>query len=207
MAPPAPPVCGWRPLDRLATALDRVTGAMNAVGTVWILALMLLISADVIGRAAFAHPIAGVPEMVSLAILGIVFLQLANTLGVGRLKRRFRCQLAQIPNRQLRGHQRRAIDLRSKQAAIVVDCQIGDPFSPECVKAGTGRQSRFKPACAVTARPITIDKIKAKVAPTIDRRLLTNPGILPFEFRRHRHVACTGLPDFVTGACRLIAHG
>lgn len=78
---------GWRPLDRAATLLDRATSAMNAVGTVWILALMLLINADVIGRGLFANPINGVPEMVALSILGIVFLQLANTLSVGRLTR------------------------------------------------------------------------------------------------------------------------
>ena len=35
----------------------------------------------------FANPINGVPEMVALSILGIVFLQLANTLSVGRLTR------------------------------------------------------------------------------------------------------------------------
>jgi len=87
MAPQAPLRSGWRPLDRAATFFDRLTGAMNAVGTVWILALMILISADVVGRGAFGRPINGVPEMVSLSILGIVFLQLANTLSVGRLTR------------------------------------------------------------------------------------------------------------------------
>ncbi len=79
--------CGWRPLDGAARLLDAATSAMNAVGTAWILALMLLINADVVGRGAFGNPINGVPEMVSLSILGIVFLQLANTLSVGRLTR------------------------------------------------------------------------------------------------------------------------
>lgn len=87
MAQPDRLASGWRPLDGAARLLDAVTSAMNAVGTAWILALMLLINADVIGRGAFANPINGVPEMVSLSILGIVFLQLANTLSVGRLTR------------------------------------------------------------------------------------------------------------------------
>ncbi|MEM7445130.1 MAG: TRAP transporter small permease [Pseudomonadota bacterium] len=78
---------GWRPFDRVAGWIDRVTSLMNAIGTVWILALMVLISADVAGRGLFGNPISGVPEMVSLSILGIVFLQLANTLRAGRLTR------------------------------------------------------------------------------------------------------------------------
>lgn len=87
MSVPDPLTCGWRPLDRAAILLDRSASAMNAVGTVWILALMVLINADVIGRGAFDRPIIGVPKMVSLSILGIVFLQLANTLSAGWLTR------------------------------------------------------------------------------------------------------------------------
>lgn len=62
-------------------------GVMNAVGTVWILALMLLINADIFGRGAFNAPIAGVPELVSFSIVGIVFLQLAHTLRAGSMTR------------------------------------------------------------------------------------------------------------------------
>lgn len=57
------------------------------MGTIWILALMVLICADVAGRFFFNKPIAGVPEMVSLSIVGIVFLQLASTLRAGRMTR------------------------------------------------------------------------------------------------------------------------
>jgi len=78
---------GWRPLDRLVRFVDAITSGMNAIGTAWILALMLLINADVIGRGAFGSPISGVPEMVALSIMGIVFLQLANTLRSGKLTR------------------------------------------------------------------------------------------------------------------------
>ncbi|MGP1395722.1 MAG: TRAP transporter small permease subunit [Inquilinaceae bacterium] len=81
------PPPGRRPLGAVIGVVDRVTSVMNAAGTVWILALMLLINADVIGRGVLGRPINGVPEMVSLSIVGIVFLQLANTLRVGRLTR------------------------------------------------------------------------------------------------------------------------
>lgn len=61
--------------------------AMNALGTLWILGLMVLINADVFGRNLLSHPVRGVTEMVSLSIVGIVFLQLADTLHSGRFTR------------------------------------------------------------------------------------------------------------------------
>jgi TRAP-type mannitol/chloroaromatic compound transport system permease small subunit len=67
--------------------LHRLMQAMNALGTLWILALMVLINSDVIGRNLFNAPILGVPEMTSLSIVGIVFLQLADTLRCGRFTR------------------------------------------------------------------------------------------------------------------------
>ncbi len=62
----------------------RLTGVMNAIGTVWILVLMVLINADVIGRDLFGAPVRGVTEIVSISIVGIVFMQLADTLRAGR---------------------------------------------------------------------------------------------------------------------------
>lgn len=71
----------------LPLQLHRLTSALNALGTVWILALMVLINADVIGRNLLDTPVRGVPELVALSIVGIVFLQLADTLRVGRFTR------------------------------------------------------------------------------------------------------------------------
>ena len=67
--------------------LHVVGDAMNAVGTACIFGLMLLIVADITGRVVFNAPIPGVTEIVSLSIVGIVFLQIASTLRVGRLTR------------------------------------------------------------------------------------------------------------------------
>jgi TRAP-type mannitol/chloroaromatic compound transport system permease small subunit len=64
------------PLTRLA---GRVMSLANVVATTWILLLMVLIVADVVGRNAFLSPIAGVPEMVKYSIVGIVFLQVAHS--------------------------------------------------------------------------------------------------------------------------------
>lgn len=68
-------------------ALDAVTQGLNVAGSALIFALMLLIGVDVIGRAAFDSPLAGVPEIVTLSIVAIVFLQVPQALRVGRLTR------------------------------------------------------------------------------------------------------------------------
>jgi len=65
----------------------RLTQALNALGTLWIVGLMLLINTDVLGRELFNRPVRGVTELVSLSIVGIVFLQLADTLAAGRMTR------------------------------------------------------------------------------------------------------------------------
>lgn len=61
--------------------------ALNNIGTLWIFLLMLIINADVLARFLFNAPIDGVPEMVSLSIVGIVFLQLGDAVRAGRLTR------------------------------------------------------------------------------------------------------------------------
>ena len=71
----------------LPFGLHRLNRAMNALGTLWILGLMVLINLDVFGRNLFCHPERGLTEMVSLSIVGIVFLQLADTLHAGRFTR------------------------------------------------------------------------------------------------------------------------
>ncbi len=67
--------------------LDNATQVLNVAGTVLIVALMLLIGADVIGRGAFNSPVSGVPELVSLSIVAIVFLQVPQALRAGRFTR------------------------------------------------------------------------------------------------------------------------
>lgn len=65
----------------------RFTGFLNAIGSLWIIGLMVIINGDVIGREFFHAPVRGVTELISLSIVGIVFLQLAHTLWAGRFTR------------------------------------------------------------------------------------------------------------------------
>jgi TRAP-type mannitol/chloroaromatic compound transport system permease small subunit len=67
--------------------LDAVTALANVSGSLLILALVGLIAADVAGRNLFNKPISGVPEMVSLSIVAIVFLQAPQALRAGRFTR------------------------------------------------------------------------------------------------------------------------
>jgi TRAP-type C4-dicarboxylate transport system permease small subunit len=67
--------------------LDRVLASLNALGSIWIFFLMVLVNADVIGRNVFLAPIDGVNEMIELSLVGIVFLQLGDATRQGRLTR------------------------------------------------------------------------------------------------------------------------
>ena len=65
----------------------RLMAVLSAIGTAWIFFLMVVIMIDVIGRGAFNAPLIGVPEIVRFSIVGIVFLQLPQTLRTGGLTR------------------------------------------------------------------------------------------------------------------------
>lgn len=73
---------GWRPWT-----FGGLVEGLNAVGTLCIFAVMILINFDIFGRFAFSRPVPGVKEIVELSIVGIVFLQLPHTLRVGRITR------------------------------------------------------------------------------------------------------------------------
>ena len=61
----------------------RVMAVLNAIGTAWVAALTVLICSDILGRALFSLPIIGVPEIVKVSVVAIVWLQMAHTLKIG----------------------------------------------------------------------------------------------------------------------------
>jgi len=71
----------------LASPLRATLFVLNCVGTAIIFGLMLLINGDVWSRELFNRPIDGVPEMIELLIVAIVFLQLGDATRAGRLTR------------------------------------------------------------------------------------------------------------------------
>jgi TRAP-type mannitol/chloroaromatic compound transport system permease small subunit len=56
-------------------------------GTLWIIALLVLINGDVAGRNFFNAPIDGVIEIIEITLVAIVFLQLGDATRIGRLTR------------------------------------------------------------------------------------------------------------------------
>jgi TRAP-type mannitol/chloroaromatic compound transport system permease small subunit len=61
----------------------RVMAVLNAVGTAWVAGITVLISCDILGRALFNSPLIGVPEIVKVSVVAIVWLQIAHTLKIG----------------------------------------------------------------------------------------------------------------------------
>jgi len=83
-----PPATGLYPLTmRRFVSFETLLSVLNSIGTLWIFALMVVISLDVIGRTAFDSPLPGVLELVRLSIVGIVFIQLGHTLRAERITR------------------------------------------------------------------------------------------------------------------------
>ena len=76
---------GWG--RRLGRWLDVVVTALNTLGTAWIFVMMMLIVFDVGMRMFFNSPVRGVPLIITMSIVAIVFLQLADALRAGRLTR------------------------------------------------------------------------------------------------------------------------
>ncbi|MFN3547173.1 MAG: TRAP transporter small permease subunit [Mesorhizobium sp.] len=76
---------GWG--RRIRAAADAISNALNVIGTLLILGLVVLVNADVLGRNLFLAPISGVPEIVSMSIVAIVFLQVSQAFRKGRFTR------------------------------------------------------------------------------------------------------------------------
>lgn len=67
--------------------LGTAVTSLNALGTMIIIALMVLICADVAGRNLLSTSLPGVIELAELGIVSLVFLQIADTLRSGKLMR------------------------------------------------------------------------------------------------------------------------
>lgn len=66
---------------------DRLLHALNAIGTAWIFALMLLMCVDIASRFLFNTPIHGVAEIAGFSVVTITFLQLPSAVRDRRLAR------------------------------------------------------------------------------------------------------------------------
>lgn len=78
-------------LSSAVAGLSRVANSLaiaaNVAGTLSVLALVVILNVDVVMRSAFNAPLKGTYEIVQLAVVFIVFLQLADVVRVDRLTR------------------------------------------------------------------------------------------------------------------------
>ncbi len=66
---------------------DKLVAAFNATGSGWIFIMMVLLTTDVVCRAAFNAPIKGIPLLIEMSMLVIVFMQLPSAIRADRLTR------------------------------------------------------------------------------------------------------------------------
>lgn len=70
-------------MKSLVRLLHGLMALLNMLGAVWVILIMLLITVDVTGRAFFDSPLFGVPEIVKISVVGLVWCQMAHTLKIG----------------------------------------------------------------------------------------------------------------------------
>lgn len=74
-------------LNTLRAATDGIAILANAVGTLVVLGLVVIVNYDVVARGAFNAPFLGAVEVVQFSMVLIVFLQLPDVCRVNRLTR------------------------------------------------------------------------------------------------------------------------
>lgn len=72
---------------RVSSGLVYIASGANAIGTIVVLILVLVLNADVIARGVFNDPFRGVHEVVQFSMVLIVYLQLPDVIRVDRLTR------------------------------------------------------------------------------------------------------------------------
>jgi TRAP-type C4-dicarboxylate transport system permease small subunit len=83
-APAADRAVYW---PRKIVSFEGLVVLMNAAGSVMIMLIMAMICTDIVFRYFFNSPIRGVTELTEFFIVGIVFLQLAHAVRLGKLTR------------------------------------------------------------------------------------------------------------------------
>jgi TRAP-type C4-dicarboxylate transport system permease small subunit len=64
----------------MVTLFGRTLSSLNLLASVWIMVIVALISADVLGRSLFNTPVQGVPEIIKFSVVGMFWLQMAYVL-------------------------------------------------------------------------------------------------------------------------------
>ena len=65
-------------VGRALEAAVKFTYGLNVVAVIWTFLLVFFVTADVMGRFIFNHPITGIPEIIQASLVGLAFLILAS---------------------------------------------------------------------------------------------------------------------------------
>lgn len=126
----------WRPTEVRRSAVSAVTKlfngvavSANAVGTLVVLGLVIIVNYDAIARSLFNKPFLGAVEVVQFSMVLIVFLQLPDVVRVGRLTRSDGLLgLVGRRNRSAGKLLSRAIDLFSLTFMVIIAIAIWPEF-------------------------------------------------------------------------------
>lgn len=69
---------------RALAAAGKLAYGMNVAAVVWTFLLIFFVTADVLGRFVFNHPITGIPEIIQASLTGLAFLYLPHLTRGGR---------------------------------------------------------------------------------------------------------------------------
>lgn len=115
--------------DRIHRMLAIVSRVLNAIGTLVVLALVVVVNFDVVARGVFDAPFHGTYELVQFSMVLIVFLQLPDVVRAGKLTRSDGMLLAMNASRPLTTLVvRRVIDLVSATLMLLVAITIWPEF-------------------------------------------------------------------------------
>lgn len=116
-------------LSALTGLADGIAKAANAVGTIVVMLMVLIVNYDVIARSVFGQPFLGAVEVVQFSMVLIVFLQLPDVIRVGRLTRSDGFLLL-LDNRRPRAAQiqRRVIDAMSALFMLIISIAMWPEF-------------------------------------------------------------------------------
>lgn len=116
-------------IDRASAFLSVISRAVNAIGTLVVLALVLVVNFDVVARGVFNTPFRGTVEVVQFSMVLIVFLQLPDVVRAGRLTRSDGLLMILGQSRPwLSTAIRRAIDLLSATLMVLVATTMWPEF-------------------------------------------------------------------------------
>jgi TRAP-type mannitol/chloroaromatic compound transport system permease small subunit len=162
-----------KPRFGVTVVFDLFVAIMNAAGSIWIFAIMVLICADVTLRYVFSSPIPGVPLVITMSLIAIVFLQLPDALFAGRVTRNAAFIMRILERRPKLGRALNAIYYLIGAAFVAVLVYYGIPIFEKAWKSNSYLGNRgdftlpdwpFKLLIVVGSAMITIQYLRLAYA-------------------------------------------